>query len=76
MGSCSCVQFVSRAPFGAVDIVREIALLPRASFYSAGCSICWNINLCLSRAKLVTFLDTAPVTATVGDALMHPHNLA
>jgi hypothetical protein len=49
--------------------VHEIALLPRAPFYSAGCSICWSINLHLPRAKLVTFLDTAPVSATAGDAL-------
>jgi hypothetical protein len=68
MGS-SCAQFVPRAPSGAVDIVHEIALLSRAPFYSAGCSICWSINLRLPRAKLVTFLDTARVTAHAGDAL-------
>jgi hypothetical protein len=60
---------VPRAPFGAVDIVHKIALLPRALFYSAGCSICWSINLHLRCAKLVTFFDTAPVSATAGDAL-------
>jgi hypothetical protein len=69
IGSCSCAQFLLRTPFGAVDIVREIALLPRAPFYSTGCSICWSLNLRFPRAKLVTFLDTAPVTTTVGDAL-------
>jgi hypothetical protein len=68
MGSCFCAQFVPRAPFGAVNIVHKIALLPRALFYSASCSICWSINLRLPRAKLVTFWDTAPVSATAGDA--------
>jgi hypothetical protein len=57
-----------RAPSGAVDIVYEIALLPHAPFYNTGCSICWSINLHFPRAKLVTFLDTALITATVGDA--------
>jgi hypothetical protein len=69
MGSCSCAQFMPRAPFGAVNIVHKIALLHRALFYSASCSICWSINLRLPRAKLVTFWDTAPVSATAGDAL-------
>jgi hypothetical protein len=67
IGSCSCARFIPRALSGAVDIVREIALLPRAPSYSVGCSIC--INLYLRHAKLVTFLDTALVTAIVGDAL-------
>jgi hypothetical protein len=61
---------VPRAPSGAVDIVREIAFLPRAPSYSAGCSICWSIDLRLLRAKLVAFLDTSPVTATVGMLLV------
>jgi hypothetical protein len=73
MGSCSCAQFVPRAPFGAVNIVHKIALLPRALFYSASCSICWSINLRLPRAKLVIFWDTAPVSATAGDTLRHVH---
>jgi hypothetical protein len=45
--------------------VREIAFLPRAS-YSAG----WSINLRLLRVKLVAFLDTSPVTTTVGMLLV------
>jgi hypothetical protein len=57
MGSCSCVRFAPRALFGAVDIVREITFLPRALSYSGGCSICWSINLRLSRVKLVVFLN-------------------
>jgi hypothetical protein len=65
ISSSSCVRFVPRALSGAVDIVREIALLPRAPSYNAGCSICWSINLRLPYAKLVIFLNTSSVTATI-----------
>jgi hypothetical protein len=70
IGSCSYARFLPHALSGAVDIVREIVLLPHAPSYSAGCSIYWSINLHLLRAKLVTFLDTAPITVTIGDALI------
>jgi hypothetical protein len=49
--------------------VDQIALLQRASRYITGCSIRWSINLRLSRAKLVAFLDTTLDTAPAGDAL-------
>jgi hypothetical protein len=69
LSSCSCARILPRTLSGALDIVREIVFLPRASFYSAGCSIYWNINVCLSCVKLVAFFYTASVTAAVGDAL-------
>jgi hypothetical protein len=70
--SCFCARLIQRALSGAVDIVHDIALLPQAVFYSAGCSTCWSIIL-RPRAKPVTFLDTARDRAPVGDALMSPH---
>jgi hypothetical protein len=52
-----------RALFDAVDIVPEIAFLSCVLSYNVGYIICWSINLRLPRAKLVAFLNTAPVTA-------------
>jgi hypothetical protein len=66
--SCFCVHEITRALSGAVNIVHEIMFLPQALFYSAGCRICWSINL-HPRAKLVSFLDTASFRAPNRDAL-------
>jgi hypothetical protein len=55
LDSCFYVLFVPRALSSAVNIVHEIALLQRPSLYSTSCSICWSINLRLSRSKLVAF---------------------
>jgi hypothetical protein len=53
IGSCSCARFEPRALSSAVDIASEILFLPHAPSYSAGCNICWSINLHLLCAKVV-----------------------